>query len=265
MVYSDRALLEAAADMIGIAVGNASLHDQVLDLMRERERVHESALQTVRLATIGRLTATLSHEIKNPMQAIRGALALAMEAPADKELLADYIPMCLRESERVIELVERMSRIYREQDTAPGTFCLNRALEESALNVQKELTRNEVNLQLDLAEDKCEVAGVEDQLGVVFTNMILNLSDAVQTAGGGNLLIRTNRQDGFVRVEFSTDVPIPGWPAKADLEIHRSPTELSGGLSLSGDILSALGGGVFHSVEANRSVVEVRLPIPKAN
>jgi GAF domain-containing protein len=263
---SEMALLTTASDMMAIAVGNARLHSHTIDLLQEREHVHALALQTARFATVGRLTASLSHEINNPMQAIRGALELAMENLDDRETLVEYITMCLRESERVVHLINRMRHIYRQTSKDPEPILINETINEISIVARKEIARHGVSLQLDLAPGLGDVVGMVDQLRLVFLSVALSLSDALsQSEGEKHLTIRTSPIDNGVLIEYQSVPQIPSWAVGLDKRDGQSPTEASVSLLLSKDIIVALGGSIQFLEKDHGNAVAIELPILEQN
>ena len=136
---ADLTMLSTVAKMIAVAVGNAKMHTQTLALMDERERLHRQVLYAERLATVGRLTASLSHEINNPMQAIQGALNLALEELDSPEDLTTYLQLSLTESERIIQLLSRMRQIYCPENDHQERINLNEILREAIKLADKSL------------------------------------------------------------------------------------------------------------------------------
>ena len=264
----DLTLTSTAVEMIAVAVGNARLHTQTLALMEQRERLHQQAIQAERLATIGRLTASLSHEINNPMQAIRGALTLAMEELNNPQELATYIQMSLQESERVVHLVNRMRQIYRPQTDIPEKLAVNHVLQEAIDIARKELVRQQVTLQADLAANLPPIRGIVNQLYLVFLNLILNLSDAIGTAGGGELQLRSHILSEAVRIEFSTNVSLAtgaDWINVFDPDTLQTEEGASFDLSLSHDIIVAHGGAIRLSRQDQQTTFSIELPLSTDN
>jgi nitrogen-specific signal transduction histidine kinase len=205
---SDLRLLSTAGEMIALAVGNARLHTQTVGLLQERERLQEQMLQRERLVALGRLTAGLSHEINNPMQAIRGALTLALEeldSPADVE---HYVRLSLHESERVVQLVSRLRQIYRPENNVPERIDLNALLQEVQAISRKELARGNVRLRSEPAAQVLCVHAIANQLHLVLLNFVLNLGEAIGAAGGGELSVRLSAHEALGCIELATDTPI---------------------------------------------------------
>jgi nitrogen-specific signal transduction histidine kinase len=233
-------------------------------MMEERERLHQQLLQTQRLSTVGRLTATLSHEINNPMQAIQGALMLALEELDSPEDLAAYLHLCLKETKRVVQLLSRMRQIYRPQTDVKERLDLNQLLQEAITLAGKELKWQKIKLQTDLDPNLPRLTAAANQLHLVFLNLLLNLSDVIRAAGGGKLYLRSYTLPKTVQIEFSTDVPVASFDSLMDASNFRSiPKELDPpfDLSFGQDIIAAQGGIIEFNQPGEQTIWRVQLPI----
>ncbi len=259
----DLTLLDTAARMIAIAVGNARLHAQTLALMDERERLHHQVLYAERLATVGRLTASLSHEINNPMQAIQGALNLALEELDSPEDLTTYLQLSLKEAERVIQLLNRMRQIYRPENDKLEQVDINRILHEVIALANKEFRRQKINFSADIDANLPPLLAAANQLNLVFLSILLNLSDAIGVAGGGDLRLRAYVKSTALRVEFSTR--LSNIIANSWVDIFKTPsgkeTDLSFGLSFGKDIISAHNGVIDYIKQDQKIMCRIELPI----
>jgi GAF domain-containing protein len=261
-----KTLVLMAADMIAIAIGNAQLHTKTIALMKEREQIQQHALQTERLVTMGRLTASLSHEINNPMQAVLGALVLSLEEldipPPDPETLKIYLQLCLKEAERVVQLINRMRQIYRPTDEPPASIDLGYLLQEAANIAHKELKRRSVRLQVKLPPELPPIYGSLNQLHLVILSFILNLGDGIKP--GGELQLTAHQQADKVKIEFITQpsqVDLNRWNLALSGHTPVTSTESSVGLSLSFDVIKAHQGEVYCRQTAQKVVCTLQFPI----
>jgi GAF domain-containing protein len=263
---NDLTLISMATEMIAIAVGNARLHQQALDMMQDRERLHGQRVQKERLAIIGRLTASLSHEINNPMQAIRGALTLAMEELDDPDSLYDYIKLSLDESQRVVRLINRLRSVYRPQMDTPEQLDLNNVIQESLAMAHKELSHQNIAVAVDLTPEPTTIWAVASQIHLVTLNLLLNLGDLIgHQAGGGEMLIRSYLRTGegdlvWVGLELISNSVTAAIGAWTEDETVESPQQTSFDLLLSQDIITALGGTVSIAPSENQLLIVVELP-----
>jgi GAF domain-containing protein len=253
---ADLTLLSTVADIVAVAVGNATLHTQTLALLDERERLNKQILQSERLAIVGRLTASLSHEINNPMQAIHGALTLALEELDNPQELSTYIQMSLKESKRVVQLISRMRQIYRPQGEAPEQIDLNLLLQEVITIARKELRRRSVTLQVDLAHHLPLIVAIPSQLHLVFLSLILNLGDAIGAAGGGELTLQSWATAKDLVVKLTANAPSITLPDVSQQELSSSL-----GLSLSYDIIAAHSGTLHFSQQDQQIICRIDLPL----
>lgn len=257
---ADAALLSTAAEMIALAIGNARLHAKTIALVDERERLYQQAIQAERLATVGRLTASLAHEINNPMQAIKGAMALALEEMDDPVSLRQYIELTMGQAERVAQLVGRMRQIYRPHTDAPETVHLNHLLQETMAVARKEIRRQNIRLEVALMPDLPTVWASANQLHLVFLNIALNVCQMIGDNGGGELLVRTYAALPMIRIEFTTAVSLIPIVSLTKILQGEMPKETTFGFSLSRDITIAHGGALHLFEQEKQATFRIELP-----
>ncbi len=79
----------------------------------ERQRIARQMLQTEKLAALGRLSASMAHEINNPLQAIHNSVHLMLNRPLPEEKRQRYLEMTREEIDRLISIVQRILDFYR--------------------------------------------------------------------------------------------------------------------------------------------------------
>jgi PAS domain S-box-containing protein len=236
----------------------------------ERDRLYQRVFQAERLATIGRLTSSLSHAISNPMQAIQGALNLALEELENPSKLVNFLHLSLRESEQVVHLLNRLRHAYLPKAQAEEILDLNQLLQETIVLARRELNQQSVTLQANLASDPPPLTAVAGQLYLVFLSLLLNLSDAIGAVGGGELRLDSYTSPQMVRVEFSTGVAVPpdwlgpnwlGTPVVGEpVDVSEEEAFTSFGLSFSRDIIVAHNGTMEFSQQGGRITCSIELP-----
>lgn len=265
----DLTLLQTAADMMGVSIRNAQLHTQALALMQEREYLSGQVLQSERLATVGRLTASLAHEVNNPMQAIQGALTLALEELNDPEALQTYLQLSLQEAGRVVTLIARMRQIYRPTTDQPRLLNINELLREVTTVARKEVKRQKVQLHLDLARELPLLFANPNQLHLVFLNLTLNLCQVIGTVRGGALHICSQLGTGqTIRVALATDskaLNLSAWNNALSPQLSETHSEMGFGLLMSRDIIRHYGGSITLRQEADMARCIIELPIGQSS
>jgi signal transduction histidine kinase len=161
-----------------------------------------------RLVTIGRLTSAIVHEINNPMQAIRGALTLAMEELEDRQAVASYLELCQQEADRSIQLIGMIRQIYRPHASDPGPVDVAALLHQAADITRDGVNQQGVKLHLDLDEPLPRVVAAADQLQLALISLILNLADAMGDTGGGELGLRAGPAAAGLWIELAAGAPL---------------------------------------------------------
>jgi len=168
---------------------------QIVWRIIERRRLREdyarlqTLVQTEKLAALGRLAASLAHEINNPLQALRSGLRLLGRSQLDETKRQNYVATLVREVERLIAITGQTLDFVRPSRAGKQSTDLNRLLQDTLALVSKQLQHNKIETQFDPAVNLPAIQVVPDQIKQVFINLILNAIDAMP--GGGVLSLRT--------------------------------------------------------------------------
>jgi phosphoglycerate-specific signal transduction histidine kinase len=133
------------------------------------------------LAEIGRLTASIVHEINNPMQAIRGAVMLTMEEADQPEVVKDYMKICQEESDRVIRLTDLIRGIYHPGMDEIQSFSIGEFINDILSLTREETNRFEISIETELANGEQIILGNRQQYELALISGILDLSDGIST------------------------------------------------------------------------------------
>jgi two-component system sporulation sensor kinase A len=167
----------------------------VIGLMRditERKETEAALLQSERLATTGRLAASLAHEINNPLQAVIGCLGLAEESLAQDEEddFEEYVSIGLGELRRAAGIVSRLRDLSRPTDVQRARPADVNELIDRALTVsRRQLKSHNVRVVRRLADDLPQPELVADRMQQVFLNLTLNAAESMPD--GGELTVTT--------------------------------------------------------------------------
>jgi two-component system NtrC family sensor kinase len=148
-----------------------------------RKQMEQQLIQSEKLAALGRLAASLAHEINNPLQALRSGLGLLLRGSYDKEKRQQYLQVANREVERLIAIAERMLNFYRPSAERRELTDVNAALDEVLALAGKKLQHSQVTLAQNLDRRLPPVRAVVDQLQQVFLNIVLNALEAMPEGG----------------------------------------------------------------------------------
>ncbi len=255
-------LIQLTRRQISIAWENAELIRLLRDQAEKLQRSQDAMVHNARMATIGRLTASLAHEINNPLQSIIGSVELVLEHTDPDWPQRPYLSVAAEELDRVSEIVQRMVGFYRLDNRERRPTQINTLLQETIILAEKQLQRNHIIVIFDLEEGLPEITLAPNQLKQVFLNMILNAIDAMPE--GGQLQIATG-VNGDVTIHISDTGH--GIPANQIDHIFESfyttkPHGTGLGLSISRDIIEASGGRIsVQSKVGKGTTFQIVLPV----
>ena len=244
---------EADLFSYGLAmVEDITRHNQTEESYRHlRERMD----QTEQLATIGRLTSTLTHEINNSMHVVQGLLNLSLEELDNPVDLVQYLNMSLTESTKVVELIRRLRYSYRVEPEPATAFELNSLLEEVATLAHRELKRKNISVHTQLASGLPPITSRFSPLYLIFLSLALNLGEALGSTDKGEIEIQSNLLPPGVAVTLLGQ----------GNEFGLDATELDLSLSFSRDKIVELGG--HFSIDKQNGglvcIVEIPFSIPE--
>jgi len=257
------------------ALRNARLYAEVRALLRQRQESQAQLVHSEKLSALGRLTASLSHEINNPLQALLGSLCMAQEELAEKgeqELVSRYLSVATHALNHVRALMDRMRSVYRRDDGALVVGDVQAILETVVELTHGELQNRRVTIARIHDPDLPAVRLNAGQMYQVFLNLILNAADAMPH--GGNLTLRTgcgelarvrHEPQPAVRIDVQdTGMGIaPAVQQRLFEPFFTTKSNGSGlGLYISQQIVQAHDGKIeVHSREGEGTTMTVWLPI----
>ncbi len=257
-------LLEAVGSQVGVAIENARLYSRISQYAEELARSQAQLIQAEKLAAMGRLTASIAHELNNPLQAIQNCLHLILHRALEQEKQRKYLTMAQEEVERLISTVQRMLDFYRPSTKQHGATDVHQVVEDVLALTNKRLERGRVRVHRAFDPRVPPLNAIKNQLKQVFLNLVINAVEAMPR--GGELTVRTALSpDGdWVSVAFCDQGTGLSQQARAHLFEPFYTTKRTGtglGLSVSYGIIEQHGGSIeVESSEGRGSCFTVRLP-----
>ncbi len=266
------ALLQAAADQIGLALDNARLYSESLRQLDELKRAHAQLIHAEKMKAVGELASGVAHEINNPLTTILGQTHLLLTHPETTSHVRDRLGIVAEEAGRAARIVQNLLLFARhytpERRPCSVADQARRVLELKGYQLQ----HDNVRVVTDFAT--CPfVWADENQLQVVLLNLVQNAHQAMAKHPAHRVLtVRVWPSDRHACVEVRDSGP--GIPADALPRIFdpffttKPPGEGSGlGLSVSYGIVTELG-GVLRAANCDEGgasfVVELPLGEPTA-
>lgn len=248
--------LEMATHLAGIAIERRLARKE-----RERLRQAQADLAHInRVTTMGELTASLAHEIKQPITA-----AMTDATTCLRWLERDYPDVdearkagsrIVKDVARAADIISSISLLFKKDALQRKFLDVNELIREMIVLLRSEATRYSLSIRTELAEDLPKVMADRVQLQQVFMNLMLNGIDAMKgTAGGGELTIKSEPGNGQLLISVS-DTGV-GLPPEHEEQIFRAffTTKDIGtgmGLPISRSIIESHGGRLWVTDSSGR-------------
>jgi two-component system NtrC family sensor kinase len=193
-------LLEAVGSQVGVAIDNARLYTRVHNYAEQLARSQAQLVQAEKLAAMGRLTASIAHEINNPLQGVQNCLHLILHRNLNANKRQQYLTMAEGEVKRLIDTVQGMLDFYRPSPNQHHTTDIHQAIEDVLTLAGKRIERGRVQIVRAYDPAMPVINAAENQLKQVFLNLVINAVEAMPE--GGDLEIQTSVDREWLSVVF---------------------------------------------------------------
>lgn len=234
----------------GKETGSVGVFSDLRDQRRmegELQAAHQALVEADRTAALGRLSASVAHEINNPLSGVlMFAELLMMRVKDDPEAAAD-LRQILDQTHRCKTIVQNLLGFSRKSTGQKEPFNLHEAFRQCLAIIGREARFSGVEVDCDFDPNLPPFPGDRVQIQQVFTNLLLNAADALEGRGRITVTTRYNRRRKLFTLRFADNGP--GIPEKDLARVFESffTTKPMGygtglGLSISQDIIHAHGG-----------------------
>jgi signal transduction histidine kinase len=193
-------LLKALNGMLKrISADKEKLRSTVLSLEHanlELKQAQKDIVRAEKLASVGRLSAGIAHEIGNPIGIVMGYLELLRQPDITEYERDEYIQRTEDEIERINNIIRQLLEISRPSKFDRTAVSVHDIVQDTADVLHLQPLMANIDLSLDLAAKNDTVLADPNQLRQVFLNLIINAADAIsadENSNGGKLTISTTR------------------------------------------------------------------------
>jgi PAS domain S-box-containing protein len=233
------------------------------DLRQSERRYHEAELELAhanRVATLGQLSTSIAHEVKQPIAAAINNASAALhwidrESP-DLEKIRQSLARIVGNGHRANDVIGRIRSLLKKAPLQKDRFEINDAIREVLALSRGEITKNAISVRTQLAAGLLPIEGDRVQLQQVILNLVINAVEAMSSTPVGPRELTISTVKG--RAE-SVHVAIrDSGPGMAQVALDRAfdafyttkPGGLGMGLSISRSIIEAHGGRLWATANA---------------
>jgi C4-dicarboxylate-specific signal transduction histidine kinase len=234
----------------------------------ERKRAEESLRQAQadlaranRVTTMGELTASLAHEVNQPIAAAvtnaNTCLRWLTRDNPDVEEARSAAMRIVKDGTRAAEIIKRVRLLFKKGSPERALVDLNEVVRDMIVLLRSEATRYSISVRTELAADLPQVMGDRVQLQQVVMNLMVNGIDAMKDAEGAReLVIKSERGEDAQALVSVNDTGVGLPPQQADRIFDAFFTTKSHGtgmgLRISRSIVESHGGRLWAAENSPR-------------
>jgi PAS domain S-box-containing protein len=249
--------LEMATHLAGIAIERKLAREE-----RERLRQTQADLAHVnRVTTMGELTASLAHEVNQPIAAAvtdaNTCLRWLTRDQPDLEEAREAASRVVKDATRAAEIIARVRLVFKKGVAQRELVDVNELIREMIILLRNEISRQSIAVRTELAEELPQVMADRVQLQQVMMNLIMNSIDAMKDVEGTRELIINSRSAESEQVMVSVSDTGVGLPSQQAEQIFNAffSTKAHGtgmGLRISRSIVESHGGRLWAADNSPR-------------
>jgi signal transduction histidine kinase len=207
-----------------------------------------------RVTTMGELTASLAHEIKQPISAAatnaKTCLRWLGRDNPDLPEAREAASRIVKDVTRAADIIGSISALFKKGELQRDLVDGNELIREMTVLLRSEANRYSISIRTELAEDLPKVMADRVQLQQVFMNLMLNGIDAMKETNGGDLTVKSEVADGQLLITVSdTGVGLPVNQAEQIFKAFFTTKDKGTGIGLpiSQSIIESHGGRMWAS------------------
>jgi PAS domain S-box-containing protein len=161
-----------------------------IDITR-RKLAEESLRRTEKLATAGRMAATIAHEVNNPLTGVVNLLYLLRGNPSLDERAMEMLTLAEHELARVTHITKQTLGFYRD-NAAPISLDLGQAIRDIISFYQHKFDAKNIKPEIECPR-KVEITALSGEIRQVLSNLVVNAVDAMNAGGKLRVKVRSSR------------------------------------------------------------------------
>ncbi|MFQ5616856.1 MAG: ATP-binding protein, partial [Anaerolineales bacterium] len=197
----DLGLMTTIADQVAVAIEKTKLYRDLQEALKKEKKTRAHLVKTDKLAAMGRLLASVAHELNNPLQGIQNALYLVKLEPGLSQQAHEDLDLTLSEANRMSELINRLWSTY--QPVTSDEFHLediNVIVSEVHKLTMTHMRHSNITFEFESDPIFPLISCIRDQIKQVLLNLVLNGVDAMPEGGKLSVYLQYHANEDGVRI-----------------------------------------------------------------
>jgi signal transduction histidine kinase len=161
-----------------------------------------------RLAVVGELTASLAHEVRNPLGSIRGAVEIIQEEVPESKLKSEFFQILIDETSRLNSVVENYLTFSSRKKQKIERYDVREIIHNTSMMLSNKAQKKEIEIQVELPEVPINLKGDPNELWQILMNLLINSIQAMRLPG--KILIKAELEQKILEITIRDEgVGIP--------------------------------------------------------
>jgi two-component system, NtrC family, sensor histidine kinase HydH len=201
----DLGFLTLLANQAALAIENSRLYTNIQEVNSQLLQAQTRLIQSEKLASLGEVVASISHEIKNPLVSIGGFVRRLDRKFPDDSSEKKYMSIVLKEVKRLERILDETLSFSKDSAPPSDFHGLNRLLEDTLSTLENEFQERNILVVRELALDLPSFFCDPQQIKQVFINLLFNAMQAI--GQNGRLTLQSSRhmegEKEFIQVKVT--------------------------------------------------------------
>jgi signal transduction histidine kinase len=246
-----------------------SFNEMTKDLLETRRRMEDAnrrLIQAEKLASIGRISASIAHEIRNPLTSVKLNIQKLMQNEHLDEEEKEHLSISQEGIGQIEKFIKELLNFTRVSDLNPERFSVVQIVEESLKVMRDSFQEKKIALEKSFAADLPAVVVDGDKIRQVFLNILRNAVEAVEEGGRIKLALSRIKENGVARIKVRISdngcgIPEKDWENIFEPFYTTKPSGFGLGLSNARKIVEQHRGSIrVTKTKGKGTTFEVRIP-----
>jgi len=239
---------------------------QLLRTREEMEDAHRQLVQAEKLASIGRISATIAHEIRNPLTSVKLNIQKVLQEAKLDELEREHLSISQQGVAQIEKFIKELLDFTRVTSLHCERFSVEQILDEAIKTLAESLRLKKVNVEKTAPSNLPAVLVDADKMRQVFLNVLHNAWEAVDEGGRINADLSCITEDGVkkIRIKISDNgigIPEKDWENIFEPFYTTKPSGIGLGLANARKIVAMHKGSIRVVKKKGRgTTLEIRIP-----
>ena len=177
------------------------------ELIQEKLQLERKMYENEKLSSLGRLSTSVAHEVKNPLSSIKAIVQVLKEDFKEETKTQKSLSIIVEEIDRLTKVVNQLLVFAKPQGDSKRNVKISDLINKVLVVLRHEAKMNNIDIHLDVSSDLPSILADEGSLTEVFFNIIHNAIQAMSEGGNLTILITYEQKDDYIRAVFENNGP----------------------------------------------------------